>query len=162
MSIRGFTELLINIIKTHLTDLSLSEDISVLEYDGRFTDEQLSMNVIAREKVILLEVSQLSFETRPSSEKIYDVVYKMKVNIYVGIATVTDKNKARYNAMDICRKLLQMLYIYPPTNAVTEIQSFYSTYLPSKSGFITKVFDTSSGYSLSKIELEYVLSEKWK
>lgn len=149
MTFIDLTLQIIETIKLHLVDVGLDDKFNVLHYDGRFDDEQLAAQVVARDKVIMVELSDTTFDARPASEKVYDVAYGANVSIYVALTTVAESTRTRQDAIDACRRLLQLLFVYHPMR-------------PTVTGLMQKVFQTSSGYSVARLDLLYKFIERWQ
>lgn len=162
MTLVDFNSVLIETIKQHLNDVGLDENFNVLNYDGRFDDEQLASQIVARDKVIMVDLSDATFDARPASEKVYDVSFSANVSIYVALTSVAESTRTRQDAVDACRRLLNLLFVYPPVSSFVGVQSSHSFYRPSSTGLIQKVFQSSSGYSVARLDLLYKLTERWQ
>lgn len=163
MTIKEFEQLLITTIRTELPLFNVAVDANtVRSYDGRFEDEALANQVVAKDKVIMVDVSELRFDVREASDDVYVVNHSASVSIYVGLATITERNAVQYDAIDVCRRIIQLLFKKAPEIALqNDIHTSTRKCIPSRTGDIQKVFQTAQGYVVARLDVEFKLIEKW-
>ncbi|MFN3562764.1 MAG: hypothetical protein ACK4XM_12750 [Chloroherpetonaceae bacterium] len=164
MTIKEIEELLIETLKDELPLLGVSvESNTVRSYDGRFDDEALANQIVAKDKVIMVDVEELRFDVRESSEDVYITNYSASVSIFVGLATVTERGSTHYEAIDVCRRVLQVLFKKSPQiTELDDVRTSLRRMMPSRTGAIQKVFQTTSGYTVARLDVEFKLLETWK